>query len=426
MNRKIVSVVLAMAMALLASAEGARAEYRVSVGDVVSFSVVGISELTVEASVDSEGHIHLPLAGSVPAAGKTIVELNEFVSRLLDGQPYRYVSGGTEGIVTVAAQDVRISMATYRPVVVYGAVGNPGEIPFRPGMTVRHALAIAGGLQAAAGEGLTGMQSATLVGEINVLKVRRKHLRATAQRFEALLARLNRDASSTGPTASDEADTELSERQRWLLASQFSAIESEEAHMVRSIEQLDERLALLRERERAETAAAAADAEDWERIKKLQNRGIVTMDRVSDVRRAELLSATRLLQTQDAIARAELARIELKRDLGRIRTDRAIELTKELDDTQTESAQLDSRIAALRQQLYLLTGTATEPSEGNISVVLMHRQVDDALPETQTASLADLLEPGDILEVVFRSEDEGESAAHETAFPLSDGRLARP
>ncbi len=268
----------------------------------------------------------------------------------------------------------------------------PGEIAFRPGMTARLAVAIAGGFRVIQAEGGTALRWADLSGQINGLTLRRNHLREQVAQLGALLEKIRSDAKDAG--------SELSADQKRLLEMKLAAADRQETNIAQSIVQLEERLGILREREKAESEAAEIDAEEKARIDKLLQSGIVTVNRASDVRRAQLLSSTRLLQTQDAMANAEFDRRELERALDQLEFDREIQLTETLQLTQLDLAEAEARLDALKQQLLLLTGTEETGTAGEVEfVVMIHRQ-SNGETQTSVAALNDVLEPGDVIEVV--------------------------
>ena len=106
--------------------------YRIAAGDRLAVGVVGHAELSGEAVVDDSGRAALPLIGSVPAAGKTVAELRDYIALALDGG---YVLG----------PQVTVEVLNYRPVEVLGEVENPGRYAHVQGMTVAMAVEAAGG-----------------------------------------------------------------------------------------------------------------------------------------------------------------------------------------------------------------------------------------------------------------------------------------
>jgi protein involved in polysaccharide export with SLBB domain len=107
-------------------------ELRLAPGDKVRITVFGEDRLTGEHQIDVSGSLSLPLAGTIPAAGLTKPELEQAVTAQLKSQYLRNPR-------------VTIDVVSYRPFYVLGEVQKPGEYPYRSGLNVLSALAIAGG-----------------------------------------------------------------------------------------------------------------------------------------------------------------------------------------------------------------------------------------------------------------------------------------
>jgi protein involved in polysaccharide export with SLBB domain len=106
--------------------------YLLSPGDKIKVTVFNEPDLTGEFQVNHAGDVAFPLIGTVPAAGLSAAEFqNQLLRRLRNG----YVRNAR----------VSIEIASYRPFNVFGEVRNAGQYPFRPGLTVQDAIALAGG-----------------------------------------------------------------------------------------------------------------------------------------------------------------------------------------------------------------------------------------------------------------------------------------
>jgi len=108
------------------------ADYRLGIGDRIALRVFNNSALNVERDIDAEGEIEVGFIGTVQVTGRTVTEVREEITRRLD-----------EGFLV--DPQVSFDVLEYRPVFVLGQVSIPGDYPFRPGMTAREAIAIAGG-----------------------------------------------------------------------------------------------------------------------------------------------------------------------------------------------------------------------------------------------------------------------------------------
>jgi len=87
-----------------------------------------------EYIVSGSGYLSLPLLGDVPASGLTTMELSRDLGLRLKDR-----------MGLVASPDVTVEVVQFRPFYIVGTVEKPGEYPYRPGLNVLEAFAIAGG-----------------------------------------------------------------------------------------------------------------------------------------------------------------------------------------------------------------------------------------------------------------------------------------
>ncbi len=106
--------------------------YRLGSGDKLKINVFGEDNLSGPAEVTAQGTVVLPLAGEIPARGQTLSEFRENVlRRLADG----YIKNPR----------VTIEITNYRPIYVHGEVKGGGEFQYKSGLSLRDAIAMAGG-----------------------------------------------------------------------------------------------------------------------------------------------------------------------------------------------------------------------------------------------------------------------------------------
>ncbi len=115
-----------------AAATTSVAAYRLGSGDKVKVNVFGEADLSGEFLVGDNGRIDLPLIGAVQARGQTVTQFQNAVVA-------RY-SGGY-----LKDPKVSVSVLNYRPFFIQGEVGKGGEYPYKAGLTIQDAVAIAGG-----------------------------------------------------------------------------------------------------------------------------------------------------------------------------------------------------------------------------------------------------------------------------------------
>lgn len=116
-------------------------------GDTLKITTYDVPTLTGEFVISPAGTIAFPLLGDIKAAGGTPSDLRKtLTTRLGDG----YITN----------PKITVDVATYRPFYILGQVNKPGEYPFVIGLTVRDAVAKAGGFTYRANEKRVYIRSA--------------------------------------------------------------------------------------------------------------------------------------------------------------------------------------------------------------------------------------------------------------------------
>ena len=101
-------------------------------GDKIKVNVFGEDRLSGEYEIDAAGFVSLPLAGTVKAAGLSKVQMEQELAKKFRGEYLR-------------SPKVTVDIANFRPFYILGEVGKPGEYPFKNGLNVMSAIALAGG-----------------------------------------------------------------------------------------------------------------------------------------------------------------------------------------------------------------------------------------------------------------------------------------
>lgn len=107
-------------------------DYKLGPGDRLMIVVFNEKDLSIDARLSDAGTLSFPLLGEVRAQGMTIGMLNDY---LTDQLKHGYLVN----------PQVYVSILEYRQFFVNGEVNKPGGLPFQPGLTVRKAIALAGG-----------------------------------------------------------------------------------------------------------------------------------------------------------------------------------------------------------------------------------------------------------------------------------------
>ena len=116
-----------------AEAASSVAPYRFAPGDRVTITVFGQTDLSGDFLVDGDGHVSMPMVGSISIDGLTAQDTErEIAKRLSDGY--------------LRQPSVSVRIGELRPIYVVGDVKLPGSYPYRYGASVLSAVAMAGGI----------------------------------------------------------------------------------------------------------------------------------------------------------------------------------------------------------------------------------------------------------------------------------------
>ncbi len=130
-------VSLFLVIHLLLSTAGVVAQdlstYRLGSGDTIKISIYGEPDMALETVLTDTGTINYPFIGNIQITGMTIAELEAII---VAGLKPDYLLD----------PEVNIHIKTYRHFYIYGEVKKPGGYEYQPGLTLRKAIALAGGL----------------------------------------------------------------------------------------------------------------------------------------------------------------------------------------------------------------------------------------------------------------------------------------
>ncbi|WP_297330246.1 polysaccharide biosynthesis/export family protein [Pseudoalteromonas sp.] len=136
-----ISLTALVIMGLFVSVSNAQdsADYVLGTGDSISIQVHGEEDLSFETRIGGDGTIRYPFLGDIKVTGRTVAEVRWLIA---DGLKGDYLDNPS----------VNVSVIEYRPFFILGEVKKPQHYAYQPGLTVRQAIAIAGGLTERASE----------------------------------------------------------------------------------------------------------------------------------------------------------------------------------------------------------------------------------------------------------------------------------
>jgi polysaccharide export outer membrane protein len=358
--------------------------------------------------VELDGSVSVPLIGTITMAGLTASEARMRIkSALATKVVEQRMSNGREVYFSVGLDEVTVSIAEYRPVYVGGAVSRPGEQIYRPQMTVRQALASAGGISALDGSSRSRSQR-------DVLELHSNYLAAwfdfagaqlKAARLKAELEK-SKDfdvISLEGSPIPKESIADLAALERNQMMARNSDFEQEKAFLAKSMIKADEHIALLTNQLLAETDGLETDEQEVKRVMDLFDKRSVTMTRVIEARRSLLLSSTRKLQTSSQLMQVKRQRAELERQSEHIESQRKLDLLAEIQKTNIVVNSLRNKMQGISEMLRLASNTTMGDPMAMTPQIVVHRSTTSS-GIMVTSDLERELEPGDVVEVSFKSE----------------------
>jgi polysaccharide export outer membrane protein len=399
-----------VAVGLTISVSQAKAEYIVNVGDVLEVAVAGVPELRQRAAVQIDGNISLSLVGMLPAAGLTLPQIQTKIGLALASKVLRQRSpDGREIAVVVDKGEVTATVAEYRPVYVDGDVSKPGGYPYRPSTTARQLIAMAGGYDIMHMRmNNPYLESADLRSEYGTLWTKFAKEQARIWRIKNELG----DSSQIDPAVLKDVPipfstiSEIVNTETEYLKTKQSDYQREKTFLQRGVREGDDQVNVLTAQQKTEEEAYQSDLDELQKVNDLFGKGSLVSPRVTDARRAVLLSSTRRLQTQAQLMLVKKEQDQVKRKLEKLDDQRRLDLLRELQDA---SAALNETRAKLQSVGEKLQYTAMVRSQlvqgaGDKAEIAIIRKGEKG-QERNVADEDAELQPGDTVEVTLRYQD---------------------
>ncbi|EDQ03416.1 hypothetical protein DSM14862_04079 (plasmid) [Sulfitobacter indolifex] len=387
----------------LANAAQAR-DYKLQPGDTLRAEIIRLNSAGWTSMIDTAGFVRFPYIGRHLAAGRSLEELQEDIVLEIVGDRVSVFNGAIETFIVLDEDSVFIDVAEYRPLTVLGAVGTPGRIDYRPGMTVRAAVGIAGDTRLPQDTDSQPDRAALLAARISELQKTEAWLLLDLWRIRG---QLDEALAETPP---EESGTVLESR---LGSEALSNVRLQFAEARRErdldIEDLQARIDLTEIRISYLTTAleqyeivSAGEEERLASLLALQERGLVVANNVNEARSGALQVSSRLLQTEADLTETRRELTTLTQQLNSVDLDRRQRLLSEQAKVQRSLDETAAQLRGSRQGLIVLTGIMVDDSDGSIVEpdILLHRQEGGSVT-TMPAALNDIVLPGDVIEVIM-------------------------
>ena len=400
MKRFLVFVTCFLACLPLAWATFA-ADYRLGSGDRLNIRAVIWNEetrtfdpwsvISGEYTVQPDGALSIPIAGSVSAAGLTLSELSRAIGAGLQAE------GGIVDVPTIAAE-----ILTFRPFYILGDVARPGEYPAAPGLTAMRALAVAGGGSGHDAEISDPAVELRDAGTLRELRSRLSRARARETRLEAEIAGAE-EVSFSKSILHPDGEEALAAIQ----GAEIAIFDARQAAMNRELAALNELDDLLSNEAEALDSKLNGQQEQIrlaldtvEKVTSMVDRGIAPATRLTDAQRRLIDLESKETDLQSELYRARQRISENQRDIVALQANRAIEATIELQKVQAELEELMTRYK-VQERLIAARGTAMDLTDltETVTTFSVLRVDGEGQSIAMEVSPTEAIEPGDVLTV---------------------------
>jgi polysaccharide export outer membrane protein len=417
-----------------------QAEYVLAPGDAVEVGVVSVPDLRHRATIDVDGRASFPLIGSIQAAGLTLGELSKRVSSLMSAKAFRALETDSRGrslptqdnaVITISPEEVTVEVAEYRPVYLNGDVARPGSQTYRPGMTVRQAISLAGGFDTMRFRSRDPfLDSSDFHADYNDLWTEFAKESAEIARIQA---ELDGKSAFEPPSLGDVPLPDTVTSKILKLATQRFGVDTadfakEKRYLTEAVAQEDQRISVLDRQRQTEQEDADDDAADYKQVEDNFRKGVLAAPRVSEMRRLTLFSATRVLQTTALLNDVQRKRAEFARSLESIDDSKRKDLLQGMQDATVRLHDARARIQSVSEKL-LYAGMArsqlTRGPGGEPDIKVLRSQGQQTTSMTDVSEETELM-PGDVIEVKLRLDSPSASDEEGSSDGKGPGKPAPP
>jgi len=377
-----------LVLLLSAALTPARADYIAQRGDTLNLTVLSLPALNSRMVVDSKGNVSVPLIGEVKAAEVPLSELTQslktmFAERNIIDNP-----------------NVIIAVLEYAPIYVDGDVARPGEYKFRPEMTVRSAIAQAGGIDPTGGgiRTITAPQVSDARSELASAAIELAKQTARTARFKAELAGAETfDAAAV--EASVGVDAAVFKEMVGIEVKQMETSRRTRSHQKEHLTQLlDAAQQQVTALERAEEQLKL-DLEQTDKqvkvVEDLMNQGVAPRLRLEEVTRGLVQARAQAAEAAVRVAAARKEGADRKREIDAFNDDRQAKTLEALNEAVSEASKARSRMTAAQERLAARGDSQDNASQLQITV----RRIVGGTPKKLALTLDSSLVSGDNIDV---------------------------
>jgi polysaccharide export outer membrane protein len=396
-----------LASCLVCSMSVARAEYHLDVGDVIEISVATVPELQRRVPITLDGSISFPLLGTVMVAGLAPSQAQAKIQATLANKIFQLrMSDGRSNDIVIDPNEVTATVVEYRPIYVNGDVSKPGEHPYRLLMTVRQAVALSGGYDT------IRVRLSDPILDLAGLKSDYKSLWIEFAKERVHIWRLKTELGDTAGTDQmpladvplPQSDlSEISRLETERLSIRQADYQREREFLQRAIKQGSDQIKTLSEQQQKEEQGVQSDVEELQRDLELYSKGTLTSPRVTDARRAVLLSSTRKLQTAVQLMQLKKQQDEVQRRLEQLDDRRRIESLGDLQEAGVKLGEIRAKLQGVEDKIEytgLLRSQLAHSERSRPEIAIIRKS--EKGPRRLVATEESELQPGDVVEVAVQ------------------------
>lgn len=387
----------------------AHAAYTLSSGDVLNISVFGVPELQLKASVDVDGDISFPLVGKIKVGGSTTDQVRERLASLIANLGNNSNSARTLG--KISPEEVSVSVAEYRPIYITGDVSHSGTQAFQPGLTVRQAIALAGGV-----DPTRGRSPGPGFDEFTTLWIDFAHEKGRVWRLEqevGLSPASDQEAKPPATVPSSAVDALKSDLSgvpiptgvvSQIIAAEVDQLEQDQVSVAKertylksAKEKVQSQLDLLLQQQTNQKNQQEQSLHDYGQLQSLYAAHLATLDRLTAARRDGEGTANQLLQTSSLIVQTQRELDDLQQRWRQFESTRQVTTTRELEEARLALAKISAKMKTIGD-------TASEPSNASdrahsdvVAISIIRSQ--DGTEKTVEATGDMAVVPGDTIQV---------------------------
>ena len=405
-----VAVLITALTALPASAS----EYRLQRGDTLSISVANLPSFERKATIGVDGMVVFPLTDPIRAAGRTLSEVTGEARDQISKQAVKIHGQDRDYTVVIATSDIAIDVAEYRPIYVRGDIAKPGELVYRPGMTVRQVVALAGGYDLVRYRlDNPFMQASDLRAEYDSIWVDY----ARAEVHLAVLKASMEDKPATEFPAGPIPAAVMQEIVRLEIeqaAAEREDYARERDYLSRSAESAAHSADTIGDQQEKTQFGLELQNEEMMKIKNLATKGFTPSTRVNQEQSMSLALSGQVAESIVKKTEMKHSREEFLRMAGRLESQRKISFSKDMEETSIRLADIADKIQSVGEKLKFagqlrLDDDYGEPGSARI---VIYRVADGAESKMEVQEAREV-SPGDTVDIrLDRQKFLGDRPAH--------------